>query len=318
MKVTEGLRPLGKIRKGEARAKTSSGVERKGIGKRGRLFLAGLALLGIEAGGGVITELNNDQPMNAQTIVEDAVWPWTLAENLLNLKAPETFNNNAKKTTFGENNVTKTTTDQAIANNLLEPKIKVDEAGTVTVTTLLPGLFPSTIPDTQISSESHTDRESSLYVRKDFIMPEGYQLTFPKGTYYALLQANPETNQNPDLVYTIVTFFYDSENDVSIRLTYESTGFIPKNGQKTIDWDTYVELYKPDSGGKFEDLPLSDGITPIAIPSTSNQVLNMFLYVKSGSIEPISTIEQARAKSRIAVWENSVDPNQKLIVTSSQ
>lgn len=227
---------------------------------------------------------------------------------------PSTFDTKAGKTKFGENNITRITAEEAESKKLLEPTIKVDSTNTVTVTTLLPGLFPSTIPNTQIDSESDARQGRAPSVEKHFIMPEGYQLTVPKETHYALLKANPGTYQNPDLVYTIVTFFHEPVNNVTLSLAYETTGFIPEKGQKTFDRDTYNKLYNPSLGGKLEDLPLSDGVTPIAKPSSANQKLDMFLGVLSGTYDNQMSINRYMK----VAWENLVDPNQKLIVTSSR
>lgn len=231
---------------------------------------------------------------------------------------PSTFDTKAGKTKFGENNITRITAEEAENKKLLEPTIKVDNTNTVTVTTLLPGLFPSTIPNTQINSESQAKMGEAPLVKKSFIMPEGYQLTIPKGTHYALLKPDQETNRNPDLIYTMITFFYDPVNDITLSLVHETTGLVPEDGQKTFDGNTYNKLYNPSMGGKLEDLPLSDGVTPIAKPSSANQKLDMFLYVSSGRKEPSSSLAEAIAKYKKVVWENFVDPNQKLIVTSSR
>ncbi|MDP2672107.1 MAG: hypothetical protein Q8O68_01190 [Candidatus Daviesbacteria bacterium] len=75
----------------------SSGIEKRGIGKKTRIFLAGLATLGaIETAGAITTELTNNQPISiTRTIPDDLKWPGTLIENLMNQKVPETFANKA-------------------------------------------------------------------------------------------------------------------------------------------------------------------------------------------------------------------------------
>ncbi|MDP2672109.1 MAG: hypothetical protein Q8O68_01200 [Candidatus Daviesbacteria bacterium] len=56
----------------------SSRVEKRGIGKKTRIFLAGLATLGaIETAGAITTELTNNQPASiVRTIPEDLKWPY--------------------------------------------------------------------------------------------------------------------------------------------------------------------------------------------------------------------------------------------------
>lgn len=297
----------------------TSRVEKRGIGKKARIALAGLAALGtIEAGGAFVTEMTNDQPASiVRTLPNDLRWPITLVENLLNRKIANTFDSNAEKTKFGENNVVKITTEEAESKKLLEPTIRIDDTNTVVVTTLLPGLFPPTIPDTQISSEKHNKNdEFTALTEKQFIMPEDFHLTIPKGMHYALFEAG--TRQNPDLVYTIVTFYYDPVSNVTLSIAYETAGFVPENGQKIFDRKTYNHLYNPSLGGKFEDLPVSDGITSVAKPASNGQVLDLFLFVHSGKIEHYSSLAEALSRSMNTTWENYVDQNKKLIVISSQ
>lgn len=277
---------------------------------RNRKLRIGMAI-GVVAGGAGVAVYQN-VPAVHQSI--DNAYLDIMRTVGIETVVPPTFDTKAGKTKFGENNITRITVEEAESKKLLEPTIKVDNTNTVTVTTLLPGLFPSTIPNTQIDSETHAEEGRAPSVVKHFIMPEGYRLTVPKETHYALFKANPGTYQNPDLVYTIVTFFHDPVDNVTLSLAYETTGFIPEDGQKTFDRDTYNKLYNPSLGGKLEDLPLSDGVTPIAKPSSANQKLDMFLGVLSGTYDNQMSINRYMK----VAWENLVDPNQKLIVTSSR
>ena len=97
-------------------------------------------------------------PLGARSLANDAAWPWHFGvsvvqdvQRILGV-TPLTFENQTGKTNFGEKNVTKITAREAESKNLLGPKITVVNNGVVTVTTLLPGIFPSTIPDAQIDS----------------------------------------------------------------------------------------------------------------------------------------------------------------------
>lgn len=77
------------------------------LGKRARMALAGLAVLGaVETTGAVITEQTNNQPLSTNTIPADLAWPWNLGrsaaediQGFFNKEAPvsSTFDNNADR-----------------------------------------------------------------------------------------------------------------------------------------------------------------------------------------------------------------------------
>ncbi|MDP2585674.1 MAG: hypothetical protein Q8P29_02220 [Candidatus Levybacteria bacterium] len=297
-------------------------VKKKGKHLGMRIALVGLATLGaIEAAGAITTELTNNQPISiVRTIPDDLKWPVTLIENLMNQKVPEKYDPKDLNAKFGENNISEISVAEAENNNFLTPKLTLNNDRSVTVATLMPGIFPSEVPDTQIKTEIHPlDAKSTAFVEKHFIMPEGFQLTIPKGVHYAMFKADPVPYQKPDLVYSIVTFFYDPINDLSYHLSYETTGgFVPGPEQKLFDREEYNRLYNPAMGGDSENLPISDGRTPIAKPSSQNQKLDMGLFVKTGKIEPNASLEEAVSKSVNATWQNVVDQNQKLILISSK
>jgi hypothetical protein len=297
----------------------ASGIERKGMGKKTRIVLLVLAGLGIiEIAGAVITDQTNDQPGVIYRVIEDIKWPITLTENLLILKVPDTFNNNAEKTKFGENNVTKITVEEAEAKDLLEPKIRIDSSGKAVITTLLPGLFTASVPDTELNVENHAEKEQTPYTHAYFIMPEGYRLTLPKGTHYVLFEADKVPNQQPDLVYTIGAFYFDPTNNVSLMLSFETGGFKPEPGQKITAREDYNREFSPSRGGNFEKLPKSDGKTVIAAPVTPNQRLHIYIDAIKGQIRPYKSLQDAQANSMESLWENFVDQNQKLILISSK
>jgi hypothetical protein len=153
------------------------------------------------------------------------------------------------------------------------------------------------------------------YAEKEFNMPEGFQLTIPKGAHYAMFKSQGE-NQDPNLVYSIVVFLFNPENNVSLILGYATyngfdNGFVPGDKETTIDSSTFQRLYSPDSGGKPEDLPISDGVTPIARPQSANQILSMSLFANSGSFGSSYSKLSTSLKVR---WNYFVDSNQKLIV----
>lgn len=289
-----------------------------GLGKKARIALAGLAAVGvIETGGAVVTELTNNQPMSiTRTVPDDIKWPATLIENLVNKKDPDTFNDNSSKPKFGEANIIKLSPQAIIEKGLAEPKITKDSEG-ITLTTLLPGIFSENVPNTEIKNILNPGKpgERIPSMEKDFVMPEGYALSIPKGMHYALIKPTPEENQpNPDLVYTVVSFYNDPANNVTLILSYETTGFVPSQSQKIFERKEYNDKYNPARGGKFEDLPTSDGVTPIASPSKSGQTLLMSLAVISGKFET-----QLSLDSYLQInWKNMVDQNQKLILTSSK
>jgi hypothetical protein len=283
------------------------------LGKKIRIALAGLVALGvIEIAGAVIIDQTNKQTKSGiYRIIEDIRWPLTLTENLLNLKVSDTFDNNAGKTSFGENNIVIIGTEEAEAKDLLEPKIRIDSSGNAVITTLLPGIFPESIPDTKLNVENHAEKEQTPYTHAYFIMPEGYKLTLPKGTHYALFEADKVPNQQPDLVYSIVGFYYDPVSNVSLILSFETGGFKPEPNQNIMTNENYRE-FSPSRGGNFEKLPER------ATPVDANQNLHIYIDAIKGQITPSGSLQEAQAKSLKSLWENFVDQNQKLILISSK
>ncbi|MDP2672108.1 MAG: hypothetical protein Q8O68_01195 [Candidatus Daviesbacteria bacterium] len=185
----------------------------------------------------------------------------------------------------------------------------------------MPGIFPNTIPDTETTYEARAKENEAPVAETDIPISKGYQLTIPKGVHYALMRPNKaETYRDPNLVYTILTYYYDPINDITIRLTYESTGFVPSDGQKTYSWDggEYNKLYNPAFGGNFENLPISDGESPLTKPASGNETLRMFAVAASGKIKPFTNLPEALAQYRKIQWEKIVDQNQKLILISSK
>lgn len=54
------------------------------IGKKTRLFLAGLAALGtVETTGAIVNEQINQQPISAHSVVQDLAWPWNLGKSAI-------------------------------------------------------------------------------------------------------------------------------------------------------------------------------------------------------------------------------------------
>jgi hypothetical protein len=171
-----------------------------------KIIIALAILVFIEITGAVITHQTNDRYFSVNTIIADIKWPVTLVENLLVRRVPDMFNNGVNKTKFGDNNVKKITLQEADTRNLLDPVISVDGTGTTIFTTLLPGIFPPTIPDTQINTTMRSPGVNGVgYAEKEFNMPEGFQLTIPKGAHYAMFKSQGE-NQDPNLVYSIGFF----------------------------------------------------------------------------------------------------------------
>lgn len=288
------------------------------LGTKARLALATLI---VYAGGAIINEQFNDMPFSPHSvIVSDAIWPWNLGKSavedlqrVFNKEAvvPSTFDNKAGKATFGENNITRITPQEAQAKSLLEPKVTVDNKGTVIVTTLLPGIFPLVITPTEINSEL-SGKSSAPLAEKFFPTPKDFTLPIPKNAYYLMFRGSPEMlpNQDPNLVYMIHIFYYDAKTNKSITLDYENNkGWVPADGQKTIELSTtYIA---PNANGTVKDLPQGDGVNSVIKPVASdNQGIHVFAFAQDGpgwlgTPVPISL-------------ENSVDLNQKLVVISSQ
>jgi hypothetical protein len=326
-KATKNIKPIRRVRilkaPNNSDLPATERLKKPGNNLR-KKFVAGSivgAFILTELGGATIVEFTNDQPASiTRTVPEDLKWPITLVENLFNQKTPDTFNNNAGETKFGENNVSRISPEEASEKGLTEPKITIEKNGTVNVTTLLPGNFPAEIKDTKIRTNTDAGEAGvkAPSVEKHFPMPAGFRLPILKGMHYALLQPAPDelkgSDKNPDYIYTIVSFYQDPINNVTMAMTFESMGFIPANGQAVLDRKTYNEKYNPSRGGRLEDLPVSDGITPIAIPASDNQVLDIFLHVISGSYDNKMSINRYLKVK----WENILDQNQKLIMVSSK
>ncbi len=84
--------------------------KKRGLGKKARIALAGLATLGVvETAGAVYTEQTNNLPVDALTLIQDVAWPKTLLENtLLKEKALSFFDPTANRSIIevGINTVT--------------------------------------------------------------------------------------------------------------------------------------------------------------------------------------------------------------------
>lgn len=241
-------------------------------------------------------------------------------------EVPSTFDNNPESAKFGENNIRKITPQEAEKENLLEPKVRIDETGTVIVTTLIPGILPSIIPDIDLKTKVVSPRGKGIdymppFVNKTFSMPEGFQLTIPKGAHYALILGDPKANpnQSSDSVHVVIAIYFDKELNLTFLWTFGTDRLIPGDNQKTIDWKTYNGQYNPSFGGrdgKYTQLPLSDGITPVASPAYPNQPLSVHLSATSGSDLTPETLGPNREELfRKVLLENYVG-GKKLIVLS--
>lgn len=290
---------------------------------RKAIFWTGAGLIALEGTAAAATELtdgdsfrNNPAQTWGQQAGDDILHPFDWIKNISSV--PDTFVNKAGSTKFGESNVTKITTKEAESKDLLEPKITINNDGTVTVTTLLPGIFPAGIPDTELNIENHAEKEQIPYTHAKFIMTEGYELTLPKGIRYALLEADKVPNQQQDLVYTIVGFYYDPVSNVSLILSFETGGFKPGINEKVTSAESFGREFSPATGGNAEKLPESDGTTAIATPVYANQNLHIHINAFKGQITPSGSLQEAQAKSLKSLWENFIDKNQRLILISSK
>ena len=89
--------------------------EKTPSGKKARMALAGLAILGtVETTGAVVQEQINEQPISAQSVVQDLIWPWNLGKSAIEdiraifnkeAKVPSTFDNAKDSGTMGSNNI---------------------------------------------------------------------------------------------------------------------------------------------------------------------------------------------------------------------
>lgn len=89
------------------------GKEKKGVGRKARIALAGLAALGtVETTGAIVNEQVNEQPVSTQSVIEDLKWPWNLGKSaaedisgMLHKEPPSVFDNSETKGKISSANI---------------------------------------------------------------------------------------------------------------------------------------------------------------------------------------------------------------------
>lgn len=198
---------------------------------------------------------------------------------------PPTFDNNAKKINYGDNNIQRITVEEANNQDLLTPKF--DEA-TKTITTMSPFVIPEGTTASQDKSAYEVRGIPHSEPRE--IIPAGTQIVIPKGMHYRLRGGDPNDNENPNLVYYIDAVKYDKTINKTIFLslyTYDDSKkeMIPlsTNLQITSNRDIQNAINNWE-GGKMDywnELPTSNGDGSIAATS-SNQLIHVFARAFEG------------------------------------